>query len=77
MLTKEHKLWHAFMKSYSCMLPIAHVIAEMYAKDGVAQVVAVKVEPERVDDVVALVDDKQNDRRIASATDGTLFQLTR
>jgi len=58
MLAKEHKLWHAFVKSNSCMFPIANVIAKSYTKHGIAQIVAVEVEPKRVNNIIAFVDDK-------------------
>ncbi|KAL1625029.1 hypothetical protein SLS54_003756 [Diplodia seriata] len=58
----------SMMETDNSVLPITDVITEAYVKYNVAKIVAVKEEPERIDDTVAFVDHDQYSRSIAAPT---------
>jgi len=66
--TEEECLGLAIVEPNKTVLPVSDMVAKPDIEYDVAQVKAVKVKPEGVDDAIALVDDQQNGRRIAAAS---------
>ena len=62
MLAEEDDLGFPVLEADETVFPIADVVAEADVQDLVAEVVAVEVEPEGVDDAVAFVDRDQHRR---------------
>lgn len=50
MLTEEDGVWFPVDKTNGCVFPIANMVTETHACDGVAEVEGVEVEVERVND---------------------------
>lgn len=63
------------LESYERMLPIAHMIAKTNVEDHISQIVAVEVEPECVNDSIALIDSDKDGRSVTSASFASISKL--
>jgi hypothetical protein len=53
------------VEPHQAVLPIAHVVPKAHVEDRIAQIEAIEVEPESVDDALALVHDEKHRRCVA------------
>jgi hypothetical protein len=67
MLTQEHNFWYSIVESHSHMLPVAYMIAKSKGENTVSKIVAVKEEPEGIDNAFVFFDDDQDCRSRTSA----------
>jgi ketosteroid isomerase-like protein len=72
MLTEEHCLRLAMLKSDHCVFPVTDVVAEADVEHSISKVVAVEEEPESVNHTITLVYYNQRDGRITSTTNNLL-----
>lgn len=60
MLAKIHSFWLAMLKSDHRVFPVTNMVAPSDVEDDVPEIVAVEVEPERVDHAAAFIDYNQD-----------------
>lgn len=65
--TQEKSLGPAMVEAHHAMLPISNMVPKPHVQHHIAQVIAVKEEPKRINHPVALVHHNQHNRSIAAA----------
>lgn len=68
MSTEKERLGFAMVKAHETVLPIPDVVAKADVENDIAQVEAVEIEPESIDNAIAFLNDQQYSGRIATTS---------